>query len=183
MSNAAAADRVRSASEPMAFTRDEFWRGAWSAWAIFVALMLSSVLISVAITSPALLLSPMWILILLGATALYGGGIGLAALIAGSPIAWAMGRMLRREPRLRIHAATYVGLGILMGALAFAVLRLLWGPSGLGDSSVSLIVLSAIAAPPLGWWRSVRTAHREDLGLRRRQRRRPDEDAAFEDSL
>lgn len=139
----------RTASEPMAFTTSEFVRGALSAWWMFL----------VVLTAVHIWLGPIAFIV-----AWYAAPWSIGALVAGAPLAWALGRMLRRDPDVRVHFAAFLALGLVVGGtttwLAIAA-GVGGGATGLAFYAALHVVAAAIAVP-LGWWRVARTALRSD---------------------
>ncbi|WP_102192206.1 hypothetical protein [Microbacterium aurantiacum] len=172
----------------MAFTRDELARGAFSAWGIFMGLMLGGLIIMFigsgfqsAPTSGwgSLIGTALGIGLFAG---IIGGVISLLAMALGMPVAWLLGRALRRVAALGIHLLVYSAFGIVIGAAAMWAVSLLF-PGGVIENSVGWIVAgSAFVAVPAGWWLTARSALREDRGWARRRRSAADRDAEFEDA-
>lgn len=116
------ASTPRSPSEPMAFTRAEFWRGALAAWCTFM-ILLSLTLIVTGVAQSGLPWDPP-----LSMIALYlmfglpiGGLIAAVVTVTASPVAWVVSRALRRTRSVVVHLLTYAAFG---AALGFAVLML-----------------------------------------------------------
>lgn len=183
----------RTEDEPMAFTRDELGRGAFCAWGIFMGLMLGGLIIWMLAGSAltAMSFSPMsWWNSLVGTLVLvfiYAGIIGgvtsLLVMALGIPVAWLLGRALRRVTAYGIHLLVYSGLGIVVGIAAMWAVSLLV-PGGVIENPIGWIVAaSAFVAVPLGWWVAARSALLEDRGVARRRSGAPDADADFEDAV
>ena len=177
-------------AEPMAFTGYEFTRGLIIAIVAFV----------VVVPGGLFLLATLEVLVNRRPDATWGGVGGrfavagfafaiaivvsalgaLGASLIGAPIAWRIGRALRRERRRRIHLAWHALNGLLVGAVAATVAHLIVfapnvlayrGPAGFVPlilNKLSLIgILAAIAAlcVVLGWWCTMRRALRDDAAL------------------
>lgn len=182
---------VRTREEPMAFTRDEFGRGAWWSWFTFMTLLgfgLSAYSISIqASASSDSLVVVLYVMVLfLGYGALIGGVVSLTVMIVLSPVAWMIGRALRRARALALHIAVYTLLGVAIAALAVAALLVYgWDPGAtLGNPVILICLVATVASVPTGWWISAHRALREDRGVHRRHlSSRRDVDALFEDGL
>lgn len=187
----------RTADEPMAFTRSEFWRGAMRAWGAFLVLLLTLEVVASVITDLTyraqtgvahvynLPLLPVLLLMSL----LVGGVISGLSLLIGIPIAYRVGRALRRERRMAVHLAVYSAFGFIFGALVggasyFVALSGSAASVGLPALYAGLIAggLSA-AAVAFGWWTITRDVLRTHRDVPRRRRPRVDPDAAYEDNL
>lgn len=184
---------TRTANEPMAFTPAELWRGARNTWCVFMALMVSGLIlmmvISTALVGNGALSLPILIAFTVGYASVIGGGVSLIVMIAGAPVAGLIGKSLRREPRVRVHLLVYSLLGLSIGALTVIVSALLLDTGRIQDllrnPLILIVACSATLAIPLGWWASARRALREDRGItvRRRRAPRPDPDAIAEDAV
>jgi len=144
----------RTAAEPMAFTPWEFWRGAIHAWGWFLV-------ISTVAFVPVFFV---WALYAFLTTVPWSIG----ALVVFSPVAWAMGRLLRRIPRLLPHVLAFTLLGAVVGVVTTVVAFHTPGsgltPENFGSSwpIILVVCVSATIAVPLGWWISARRALRAD---------------------
>lgn len=109
---------IRTDAEPMAFTGKEFARGAFAAWLTFMVLLLSTLIVTAILESGEPWGSPLSMIFVY---LVYGIPIGalVSAVVAllMSPVAWAIGRGLRRQPRLLMHLAAYLLLGAAIGLL------------------------------------------------------------------
>lgn len=174
MSAASTRSSPRTTAEPMAFTRAEFVRGAIAAWVLFLLLHQFVLLFRVSY---------------FGFLALYWTfPWSVAMLLLGSPVAYALGRALRRQARVVWHFLAFTVLGLVVGAAgtAGAIWIPVWNVDAqrLGDDG-SLAVLVAVSAAPavaLGWWFTAGRALALDRGAVTR-RRRLDVDAEYEDSV
>lgn len=139
----------RTDTEPMAFTGWEFFRGAVTAWWVFL---------------PTLAVLHIW----LGAWALIVVLNALTwsfgALVAGAPLAWMLGRMLRRVPRVGIHLLAFAVLGAIVGvATTWVAIATMSGPRTTGVAVLAALhVIAATVAVGIGWWSTARRALRED---------------------
>ena len=165
----------RSEAEPFAFTRDEFWHGAFAGWWMTVGV--SGVL-------------------LLGAT--WGGSPGLAILIVGmitlaavapiafcvtllfAPAVYVLARSLRRVARVWVHVAVMSVAGLALGTLTTLVVTLIVGPVFVPASWIAYAAAPA-AGLPLAWLRAARRARLADAG--RLPHPKPHPDAVAEDRL
>lgn len=139
----------------MRFTRREFWRGAWSAWLLFMI-----VLTGVLVVTGILQSGPPWgsafssvsLFLLYGIP--LGGVVSILVMLAGSPLAWGLGRLLARTDHAAAHLLAFAGLGAAIGA-AVAATAILGQPS-----APHFVVVSAACALSVagGWywtfWRS-----------------------------
>lgn len=167
----------RTPDEPMAFTRDEFWRGALAAWCAFMILLCVTLIVAGIQTSglpwgPPL--SMITLYLMFGVP--IGGFVAAVVTVVVSPAAWALGRALRRTRRIVAHLLAYAAFGAAMGCTVVLLSVLLTS----GDASYTLASPLAWLTPPLcalavacGWAWTVR---------RSRRGARPDADAAYEDS-
>lgn len=182
----------RTAEEPMAFTRAELGRGAFLAWCTFMILLLGFfVVVAIAAATGRLLsgdpfnvLSELYIsMAVIAYAGLVGGSVGFVAMLAGTPLAWLIGRALRRVRHIGIHLLSFTAFGALAGlgvAGIFSVVNL--GALHLAPVLWLLPIMTAIAVPT-GWWLTVRRARREELGLVRPRRRTRDADMVTEDAV
>lgn len=158
----------RTPAEPMAFTRAEFWRGAYAAWWMYlIALVICCVAsgggYGVAAVPYALLI---------------GGPIALVAMYVFSPLAYVLGRSLRRVSAPGCHLLLFGMLGLITGVATMGVFGLVGGlPPGSG-AFFWIFAAPAGLTVPFGWWFTARQALRRD----RRHEPRPDIDAAYEDA-
>lgn len=153
----------RTAAEPMAFTWREFRRGALTAWGVFNVLApVVIAALTVVIESPTgsagaavyvLVFAPLLLV-----------PISFAALVVlGAPLAYALGRGLRRTASEGAHLAAFVALGAVVGATAGAIVltafRLEWSPW-------AILLCAAVTAFPVafGWWHARRRALQDDAG-------------------
>lgn len=189
----------RTADEPMAFTRDEFWRGAMRAWGAFLVLLLIGEIVASVVSdvtyaaqSDVAHMSSVSILpIVLGMSLLIGGTVSGASLLLGIPLARRMATALRRQRRISVHVACYAVFGFVFGGVIGAgTYALAFFSSSVAVALEAVLAVGAIAgaltsvAVTGAWWTIVRRALREDQGrVRRRRRERRDLDALAEDAL
>ena len=178
----------RTVEEPMAFTRDELGRGAFCSWGIFMGLMLGGLIVMFIGSGFQSAPTSGWISLIGTALAfglfagIIGGVVSLLVMALGMPVAWLLGRALRRVAALGIHLLVYSAFGIVVGAAAMWAVSLFF-PGGVIENPVGWIVAaSAFVAVPAGWWFAAHSALREDRGVAQRRRRAPDPDAEFEDN-
>lgn len=159
----------RTAAEPFAFTRTEFWNGALSAWLWFL-----------------LLASVAWMILLgpyAGVAALYVVPWSMGATLVFATPAHFLGRALRRDVRTPVHLAAFAALGAVVGA-ATTVLLFAVDPSlqqAMGATVIAVNLATSTIAVPVGWWRAARRALRSDADPR--DSGAVDPDAAAEDAL
>ena len=173
----------RTDAEPMAFTADEFLRGAVAAW-LWFNLLFDPTLAVVSVMSQSPQWGPWWS----GAAMmlLYGAPIafvvsGLVTLLSCGA-AWIVGRMLSRRRSLVLHSACYALLGAAIGTLVVVGYTVAIGASVGEMNPIAVIAIgSSAAAVPLGWGWTVRRSVR--IEARRERRPSADVDAEYEDSL
>lgn len=171
----------RTPERPMAFAPEDLWRGAWTAWCVFMVILLV-VMASLGGTTGDF---GMTAVILLYA-GLIGGVVALVTMLVFAPVAWLLGRALVRVRFIAVHIVAFAGLGatvglavlliwIAIGADAFSMFASGWAWAVIGASAVSVVA---------GWARAARRAHRSDArgGVYAWWSRAPrDHDAAYED--
>lgn len=188
----------RTPDEPMAFTRDEFWRGAMRAWGSFLVLVLAIEVVAAVVsdlshidrTGVAYMSNVAILPIVLIMSLLIGGVISGLSLLIGIPIAYRVATALRRELRVSVHliafAAYGFGFGALIGGASYAVAFASAGIS-VGPTLNAALIAGALScvAVTFAWWTIARDAVRKVRGIPRRTSRRPkvDPDAVVEDSL
>lgn len=164
----------------MAFTRDEFLRGA--AWALgsFVMLLVVAEVVLVMVqevtrrvTSPGLAVSSNlgFLPIMLGYTVLIGGSVAAVCMLIGATPAYLLARSLRRVRSIAIHVAAFTAFGAVFGGLCagtlYAALLALDGTT-LTRSIAAIVPVAAIgaaataAACAIGWAMTARRAYRRD---------------------
>lgn len=187
---------TRTMAGPMAFTRDDFIRGAaWTLGSFLALLLIAETLILVAndlLRTPtppnvATLSSTAFLPLVLGGTVVIGGPIAALCLLVGSPVAYRLARTMRHESRVTVHLIVFALFGALFGALcAGAVVSLLVVMGGAAPSWPAIAGGAAWGAPftaaamVIGWLIASGRARRQ--GRRVRPSRR-DQDALFEDSV
>ena len=164
----------RTDAEPLAFTRTEFLAGAARAWG-----------------ATTLLIIVAWAVLTGGFSVIVGTVMivlaSVPAVALGSPGAYALGRLLRRSPRVGAHLFAFATYGALVGAITTAVAI----PALIGDSeggwlrSTALLVNVPLSAIGLAsaWFITMRRALRLDAGGFDDDPPTPDADAAAEDTL
>lgn len=164
----------RTDAEPMAFTPDEFLRGAVAAWLAF------NLLFDLLYAAMAIVTSdPRWgpLTATLGVLLIYAVPIALVVsgvvtlLLCGA--AWWLGRLLRRHRRPAVHVIAFAMLGAAIGLLAVGTFELVTARSlDLGNGLALITIASSAAALPLGWAWTVRRSRRAEAGTA--QASRPD---------
>jgi len=192
----AASSSPRTPDAPMAFTRDEFWRGAMRAWGVFLLLLLALEVVAVVISDPLGLWSTagstlMLLLLVLVVSLLVGGAISGVSLVIGIPIARRIATALQHERRVKVHVIAFAlygfGFGALIGGGSYALAFVRGGSSIVQPVIFAALIAGALSAIAVSfaWWSVAREAVRADRGITRRTRRRIariDPDAAVEDS-
>ncbi|MDQ0612759.1 hypothetical protein QF046_000400 [Microbacterium sp. W4I4] len=171
----------RTPERPMAFAPEDLWRGAWTAWCVFMVILLSAGAVLTLRTGD---------IAAAGVFAIYAGLIGgvvaLVMMLVFAPVAWLLGRALVRVRFIAVHIVAFAALGaavglavlliyIAMGADASSMLTSGWAWAVMGASAVSVVA---------GWARAARRARRSEVagGVHAWWSRAPrDHDAAYED--
>lgn len=146
MSAAGTAERVQ-----MDFTRREFWRGAWASWGIFMISLTIALTVAGLLQADASAVGLAMIFLIYGLP--IGAVVSLLAMLIGSPIAWVIGRLLRRAESITAHVTSYAALGGFIGAAVLAI-------APLGDpreslaakASLALVVIAVCAVSVAGGW-------------------------------
>ncbi|SDQ15709.1 hypothetical protein SAMN04487847_0643 [Microbacterium sp. cf332] len=167
-------DSPRTDAEPLAFTRTEFLAGTARAWG-----------------ATTLLLVLAWAVLTGGFSLVVGTVVivlaSLPAVVIGSPGAYALGRLLRRSPRVGAHLFAFTAYGALVGVVTTAIaLRAFTGDSGDGwVGSIAFLVNVPLSAIGLAgaWFITMRRALRLDAAGFGEVAPTPDADAAAEDAL
>lgn len=173
----------RTASEPMAFTVDEFLLGVVAAWLWFNGVFAVGLAVSAGVTFSSSW-GPWWagpgIVLLYGVpVAIVASGVVTLLLCAAG---WGLGRLLRHRGSMLLHVASFTLLGAAIGALVVGVGALLLdAPAGVTSWLGGLLIGCSAVAVPLGWGTTVRRSRRIESGRSRAPR--PDPDAAFEDAF
>lgn len=173
----------RTPEEPMAFTRSEFWRGALSAWCVFVVLLTAALILLAVVQS-----SPSWgpPLSMIAVYLMFGVPVGsiVAAIVTvvAAPGAWLLGRGLVRCRRIPLHVAAYFAFGFVIGFLVLLVTTMSSGTEPLyalsHPDAWGMPVLGGLAVTG-GWvWNLLRIRRYEAP-----RRPRFDPDAAYEDGV
>lgn len=165
----------RTSALPMAFSAGEFIRGALLAWLVFMLLAPIMFMVAVAIIgAPAsvgdFLFSAVFIA-LMGAFTILPWAVG--ALAIGSPLAFLLGRSLRRTGRISVHLLLFTAFGLLLGLVSAAVAVPVIDAAdvdtgGYWEGVLAVLhfvvgaVLASTIAVPLGWWITARLALRAD---------------------
>lgn len=165
-------DRVkqspRTADEPMAFTPLDLAKGALWAWLAFMillelGLMVFAIIAQASAPSGAFLATGYAIILMLGYSALYAGGIGMVVTVVVTPVAWMLGRMLRRHKAIRLHLLAYTALGGMIAGLAAGYLTAIgWNVAiAVQHPVVAICFAATVISVPIGWWISARGALRD----------------------
>ncbi|MFJ2552747.1 hypothetical protein [Microbacterium sp. NPDC087591] len=143
----------------MRFTRREFWRGAWSAWAIFM-IILTSGLVATGIIQSGYpwgdALSSVLLFLVYGIP--FGGLVSLLVMLAGSPLAWGLGRLLAATDHIVVHLLAFAGLGAGIGAAVVGT-GIIGQPPAPYVAVVSIACALAVAG---GWYGTFRRSRREE---------------------
>jgi hypothetical protein len=181
----------------MAFTRDEFWRGAMRAWGTFLVLLLTVEAVAAVVSDlghidrPGVAyMSNLPVLpIVLVISLLVGGAISGLSLVVGIPVAYRLASALKRERRTSVHLTAYglfgFAFGALIGGASYALAFASAGISVVQPSLIAALVAGALScvAVLFAWWTILRDARRTDRGIPWRRPRGVDPDAAAEDAL
>lgn len=168
---------MRTPEEPMAFTRQELWRGGRRTWYFFLIelcllMIVPSIVNELAIPADQrhgwnsyLAMIPLYVLYAL----LVGAPISFLAMLAATPLAGLIGTAMRRIRARTPHVLAQATLGALVGAVVMALVILL---SARGIFSASVIsTYAGVGAPftavaaALGWWSTAHSALRDDSGI------------------
>lgn len=166
MSAVVHASSPRTLARPMAFTGQEFVRGAFAAWGSF--LILSTCLY-------ALIFGLYVVMALFFIVPWSAGGF-----LVGMPFAYGLGMSLRNVRSRWVHVSAFAVLGAIIGATTTAVASAFMGDVVSMQMWVYNVPLSAVAVP-LGWWWSVRRAVASDAASSHAAPGKSD--SAFEASL
>lgn len=178
----------RTADEPMAFNLLDLIKGALWAWLVFLVVLglgltVFAIVTEVRAPSGAFFATAYAIVLMLGYSALYAGGIGLVVTVVLTPVAWMLGRVLRRQRSIRLHLLAYTALGGAIAALAAGYLTVIgWNVAiALQHPVVVTCFVAAVVSVPIGWWLSARVALKDDRKAGRSERlsARRDVDALF----
>ena len=174
---------LRTAAEPMAFGSWEFWRGAILA-VIFFLLLAPWVLIAEGAIETRVIggaTETVWsdIPAMLLYVPLFATPWALGALfLVGAPVAFVLGRALRREVRRGLHLIAFGALGAVVGAattilwqlwsrmpapgvtIVYQVVRPWWEETDW--AMVAGMAAATATAVMAGWWVTVRGALRAD---------------------
>ena len=168
----------RSASEPMAFTRDELLSAGLRTWALFTAMAAIGVLLFVLGMGGGVSALPVAILVG-GYAGMISGAASALVLTVLVPMMWLISRALRRQKRIGLHLVVYVLVGVCVAAFTALVAGAV---SSWHEWLTAIPTAAALISVPLGWWLAARAALRLDRGiLPRRRRRAADADALAED--
>lgn len=149
----------RTPERPMAFGPGDLWRGAGTAWCVFMAILL---VVMAALTLFTGDVGAAVVVIIYAG--LVGGVVALVMMLVFTPIAWLLGRALVRVRSVAVHILVFTVLGAGVG-LAVLLLFIAWGAeaesvftSGWAWALIGASVISVVA----GWTHAARRAHRAD---------------------
>lgn len=135
---------------PRAFTPREFWRGVFAAWLAFlIVLVLFALLFA---REGALMMLPYALLI--------GGTVSAIAALLGSPVAFALGWVLRDVRSTPVHLLLFGLLGAIIGVVV--VLAMSRGAAGFGDPYTWVVAGITALCVDAGWCWASRRRRRED---------------------
>ena len=178
MSNRVHVGPPRSPHEPMAFSRDDFFRGAMWTLCAFVALLVTAeILVSVISDVVARTASPMPVAsstlallpLTVGYTVVIAGIVGAVCLVLGSPLAYVLARSMRRVRSIAAHVVVFASFGAVFGGLCAGLVYV--GMVLGGGNSIDIAALAPIvalgagftaAACAIGWSMAARRARRDD---------------------
>lgn len=171
----------------MAFTLRESLRGGFSAWLIFLVLLVAGLAVwcgaNDALSGTS---SFTWYPLFVFFSLFIGAPVSLSLMPLGVAVARPIAHLLRRTTAMSLHAAVYSALGGAVGLGFVALMRgaQLWAPLAFSDGLAVVPAAAVTVAVPLGWWRTVRLARLDDIGVRIRGRKGAgDPDADYEDNL
>ncbi len=166
----------RTATEPFAFTRDEFWDAAGRAWWM-------SVLGIAVVTWVA-----MWPAAGMGLVIATMGGIvliapvGLVGMLLFAPLVMLVARSMRAVRVRALHLVVQGSLGLLVGTAVMGILTSVTPRYLLGSWWVAACAAVPALVFPWAWWLAERRARLSDAGLLH-PRPRADIDAMVEDAI
>lgn len=92
---------------------------------------------------------------------LVGGSVAFIVVLASLPLAYALGRALRRQTSLWAHIGAFAILGAVVGEITVLVIAAVWGGAPMLAHPVHpLAVGMSTVAVLCGWWRVSRDAQR-----------------------
>ncbi|WP_353113580.1 hypothetical protein [Microbacterium sp.] len=142
--------RSSGTAPPRAFTLREFWRGVFAAWLAFLIVLVLF----------ALLFAGGGVLMILPSTLLIGGTISAITALLGSPVAFALGRVLRDVRSTPVHLLLFGLLGAIIGVVV--VLAMSRGGAGFGDPYTWMVAGITALCVDIGWCWTSRRRRRED---------------------
>lgn len=141
----------RTAEFPRAFTLGEFARGAGLAFLWFQPAVIIAAAIGSAVEGGAdfelLFIIPV-----------AGAPTGFVATVLGSPAAFLIGFVLRRQARDAVHVIAFAAYGALVGTVTVFII----GGHQFDAATTLTYGIPAAAAVALGWWSTSRLALRKD---------------------
>ncbi|MFG6403107.1 MULTISPECIES: hypothetical protein [unclassified Microbacterium] len=148
------APSVRTPERPMAFTWRELWRGAWTAWAVFLAILAVLMLGVLIVNPPSGTYGSLEFLV---AFLFFGGAAVVSGLVTTvmAPVARLIGKALERVARPAVHVAVFAVLGALLGQVTVGASAWVFGgtPMAIAFGSPLSLIVSAVFAlcTALGW--------------------------------
>lgn len=145
----------RTADEPMAFTKAEFWHGVGCAWAGFLALLLAIEIVASIVSDLSysaqegtqFLSSLSFLPTVLIVSLVVGGAVSGLSLLIGAPLAYRLAIALRRESRVFIHLIAFALFGGLFGfVIGSAVYALVFMSSSTAVQPLAVFSVGGIAA-------------------------------------
>lgn len=169
-------------AEPMAFTHDDFLRGAaWALGAFLMLLLIGETVLFVVLAvvrhasaPPGVAISSdfEFLPLMLGGTIAIGGPVAGVCLLCGAPLAYQLARALRRVQRAVFHVLAFALFGAVFGGLCAGLLYA--GVFALEGVDLDMAVIMPVAytgaaftsaACAIGWAMAARRARRDDTAL------------------
>jgi magnesium-transporting ATPase (P-type) len=156
-----AAPSVRTPEKPMAFTWRELWRGAWMAWAVFMAIVTVTILLFLIVSPPEGMYGSFEYFI--AALAFVCAAVVSAVVVtATAPLVRVIGNALQRVASPAVHILVFAAFGVVVAQVVIAVSGLLLRealfraqPGSLIAIILSLVVaLSTASGWSFTYWRS-----------------------------
>lgn len=146
----------RTPERPMTFTGPEFWRGARTAWGVFVVILV----VGMFVTTLAAGEQPGWgqplplALLSAGYALVLGGVVSGAVMLITSPLARLLGRALAGVRHAWVHLLAFAALGGAIGLAVVFVQYLQTNPTGLGifSSSWTWVVVGVCSVSVAAGW-------------------------------
>ncbi|WP_449408299.1 hypothetical protein [Microbacterium maritypicum] len=161
-------DAVRTAEHPMAFTRDDLWRGGLTTWALFAGLLPVCIGVNMLVYIRGSVVpisdTALQFLFLLFVVTLFAALIALLLVPLGVLLAWPVGLALRGVRSQAVHLVAFALLGTAVAAVYLAFAGAFSGLTAFGPGELFLVTpaIAVAVATPLGWWITARNAVRRD---------------------